>query len=409
MSASTAGCVSRATTLRSRIGRPPTASNTFGCAPPNRRPRPPAAMIAVTCIAFSALNSRVASLIAQLRPQRLRALCYPLENRTSHRSPERSSAASRSTARGPGRLAAEQTLGWRACEETYVSRPAPRWVPRSSASDAGRLPRVDRGGNDGAHAIGQRLRVTGSRRLERRRLDRVVHDQHHVGRLGPQPSLRHHVPRADHRERNDGQPGLDGEQETAALETADAAIRAARALRVDHERQPFRHERPPAPENARAIGMTAIDEQVAATAEMPPEHRESRQRRLRDDPQLIRQRGEEDRRIVDALVIGDEHVRGARRNPFETLNANVDPGGLQNQPRPGARAAMREVAAVDEARRDRRGTEHDRVDGDGWNEIEDRPPPVEGGERQVGIMNLEFGIWNYLEFGIRDAFQIPNS
>ena len=44
-----------ASTLRSRIGRPPRSSNCFGTPAPSRRPAPPAAMMAVTCMeAFSA-------------------------------------------------------------------------------------------------------------------------------------------------------------------------------------------------------------------------------------------------------------------------------------------------------------------------------------------------------------------
>src|ERR1043166_2233056 len=46
----TAGCDANAVTLRSRIERPPTASSCFGCVAPRRRPRPPAAIIAVTNI-----------------------------------------------------------------------------------------------------------------------------------------------------------------------------------------------------------------------------------------------------------------------------------------------------------------------------------------------------------------------
>ena len=50
ITASISGCAANAATLRSRIGRPPTGSNCFGPAAPKRRPRPPAAMMAVTCI-----------------------------------------------------------------------------------------------------------------------------------------------------------------------------------------------------------------------------------------------------------------------------------------------------------------------------------------------------------------------
>ena len=87
------------------------------------------------------------------------------------------------------------------------------------------------------------------------------------------------------------------------------------------------------------------------------------ERLLRDDPQLIRQRREEHRRVVDALVIRHEHVGRAGRDALEAFNRDADAGRLQNQPRPRARAAMREVAApIEQARDDRRRAEHDGVD-----------------------------------------------
>ena len=60
-------------------------------------------------------------------------------------------------------------------------------------------------------------------------------------------------------------------------------------------------------------------------------------------------------------------------------NFNGDAGGFQDQPRPGARAPVGEVAArVKQARRERQRAEDDRVDTDGGNEEKDRSPPVEG-------------------------------
>src|SRR5690349_6583639 len=47
----TDGCVANARTLRDKIGSPPTSISCFGWVPPKRRPRPPAAMMAVTNIA----------------------------------------------------------------------------------------------------------------------------------------------------------------------------------------------------------------------------------------------------------------------------------------------------------------------------------------------------------------------
>ena len=142
-------------------------------------------------------------------------------------------------------------------------------------------------------------------------------------------------------------------------------------------------------QNAGAIGMPAIDEQMAAAPQMPAEHRKPRQRLLGDDPQLIRQRREDHRRVVDALVVRDEDVGRARRDPLEPFDRDANAGGLQNQPRPRARAAVREVAAaIEQARHDRRRAEHDGVDGDGGNEKEDRPPPVIRRNAQL-VTNLQ--------------------
>ena len=50
-----------ASTLRARIGRPPSDRSCFGESPPNRRPRPPAAMIADTNMEESGLRSQSAT------------------------------------------------------------------------------------------------------------------------------------------------------------------------------------------------------------------------------------------------------------------------------------------------------------------------------------------------------------
>src|SRR6185503_20136522 len=65
-------------------------------------------------------------------------------------------------------------------------------------------------------------------------------------------------------------------------------------------------------------------------------------------------------------------------------------GRLQDQPRPGARARVREVAApIHQTRRDPDSTENDGVERDGRDEIEDRPPPVIGGNAHAAtIYNL---------------------
>ena len=84
--------------------------------------------------------------------------------------------------------------------------------------------------------IAQRLRVVNRWRVDPRRLDRIVNDEHHVGRLGAQPALGHHRARPDHGDWNDGQPRFDCEQEASSFEARDAAIAAARAFRKDNQR-----------------------------------------------------------------------------------------------------------------------------------------------------------------------------
>ena len=181
-----------------------------------------------------------------------------------------------------------------------------------------------------------------------------------------------------------GRPAWIARRKLPALNLATRPSGAARALGVHDERQPVGDERAPSLQDARPIGIAAIDEQMAAALEMPAEHREPGQRFLRDDAQLVRQRAEHDRRVVVALMIRHEDVRGAGRQPRETFDRHFDTGRLENQPRPRTRAAVRKTSAmIDEARHDRSGAEHDGVDRDGRNQIEDGPPPVVRGDAQA--------------------------
>src|SRR6476620_7797535 len=116
---------------------------------------------------------------------------------------------------------------------------------------------------------------------------------------------------------------------------------------------------------------------MSAAPEVPAENRKPRQRLFRDDPQLIGQRGKDDRDVVDALVIGNEDVGTAGLNPFEALDTDPNARRSQNQPRPRTRASMREMAAsVEGARRNRCRAEQDGVDGNRGNQEENGPPPV---------------------------------
>jgi hypothetical protein len=89
------------------------------------------------------------------------------------------------------------------------------------------------------HPGGERPSVPHGRCLNRRRLNRIVDHQPHVGRFGPETSLGHDLPRADHRQRDNRQSSLDRQQKAAGLEVGDVAVRTARALGVDQEREAF--------------------------------------------------------------------------------------------------------------------------------------------------------------------------
>src|ERR1043166_6552784 len=240
------------------------------------------------------------------------------------------------------------------------------------------LQRIDGARNHRANAIREGLGVRRRGIVERRRLNRIVDDQTHVCGLGPQAPFRPPLPRIDDRERRDRELSLDRQQEAAALEPIHAAVAAARPLGVNDQREALRHERAPAVQNSRAIRMRAIDEQMTAAAQVPAEHGKARERLLGDDAKLVRQRREHDGRVVNALMVRYEDVCPAGNDALEAFDGDANAGRLEDQPRPGARAAVREVAAaIEHARGDRRGAEDDRVDADGGDEIEGRPPPME--------------------------------
>ena len=156
------------------------------------------------------------------------------------------------------------------------------------------LPLLDGGRDDGVDASASALASRGVGRLERRRLDRVVDDQRRrrPARSRSRPfGITSRVPMTD--SGTIGRPASIASRKLPRLEPRDVAVRAARALGEDDERQPVRHQRAPALQDAGAVGMPAIDEQMAAAPQVPAEHREPRQRLLGDDPQLVRQRRED--------------------------------------------------------------------------------------------------------------------
>jgi len=240
--------------------------------------------------------------------------------------------------------------------------------------------------DDVVDLIGEPLGITHPRRGDRWRHDRSVHDELDIPRLRAETALLHDVARSNDSKRNDRQSGFERKQKAAGLEPPDRAVPAPRPLGEDNQREPVLHERAPPVEDANVVGVLAIDEQMPAAAKVPSKHREPRQRCLRDDPQLVRQRREDDRNVINALVIRDEHVRRAGSDSLEALHAHADPGRLQDEPRPGARTSVREVTApIEQARHDGRRAENDGVHADGGDQVKDRPPPVKGRDTPHGV------------------------
>src|SRR5207244_4345625 len=104
----------------------------------------------------------------------------------------------------------------------------------------------------------------------------------------PQAILGHHLACPDYRDRHYRQARLDGEQKTAALEARNMAAEAARAFGKDQERQPLGDQRTPPRQDSRALRVMAIDKKVPPAPQVPAEHRKVRERRLRDNAELIR-------------------------------------------------------------------------------------------------------------------------
>ena len=198
----------------------------------------------------------------------------------------------------------------------------------------------------------------------------------------------HHRPAATaaahDRQRHDRQTGFERQQKAAGAEVRHAAAFAPRAFRKYDQRKAIGDETPPLLEDARPIRIASIDEQMPGPLEVPSKKGISAKRRLGDDSELERKRREQNRDVVDALMIRHEHVGLARRDALEPSHRHPNAGRHQNQRRPGARAAVREVAlAIDERGQQREGAKDDRVDRNRRNEHEHRPPPTNGGERRA--------------------------
>ena len=170
------------------------------------------------------------------------------------------------------------------------------------------------------------------------------------------------------------------------------AIGAARAFRKDDQRRDAADQTRHLFDDA-ARRVLPIDEQVAGALQVPAEKRETAERVLGDDSKLTAgatRRGSGCRRCSDGSR--RRHTR-VRLESLEPLDRDAHARRPQDQPRPRARAPMAEVAtAIEERRNDRERPEHDRVDADGGNEKEDRPPPVIGRDHNRQWCDAEWAI-----------------
>ena len=122
-----------------------------------------------------------------------------------------------------------------------------------------------------------------------------------------------------------GNSGLDRQQHAAGLEQPDPTVRATGAFGEHDQRQALPDQRLPSPQDAGAIGIAPIDQQVARPAKMPAEKRKLPERLLGDDAKLERQRREDDRDVVDALMIRDENVGPARLERRQPCTSTLTP------------------------------------------------------------------------------------
>ena len=185
---------------------------------------------------------------------------------------------------------------------------------------------LDCRGHDRVDAVGERLRIVDGRRLERRRLNRIVDDRAspRAGSVRSRPfGITWRVPITA--------TGTIGRPASMASRKLPALNRATwpSGLRVPSAK--MMSDSPSDTSARQRLRMPARSGCFRSTNRWPPalqvpaEHRKARQRCLRDDPQLVRQRREDHRRVVDALVIGHEDVGAARRDALEPLDRDATP------------------------------------------------------------------------------------
>ena len=131
--------------------------------------------------------------------------------------------------------------------------------------------------------------------------------------------------------------------------------------------------------------------------QVPAEHRKPRQRLLGDDPQLVRQRREDHRRVVDALMIRDEHVGRAGRDRARALRPR-----RARRSSPGSATTMRARTGARSSRADRTGSRRSTPRRGRWCRcviagirIEDRPPPVIRRDAQNLELQWKLGIQEF--------------
>ena len=70
-------------------------------------------------------------------------------------------------------------------------------------------------------------------------------------------------------------PASSASEKAARLEAVDPAVGASRAFRKNNQRDAVGHETPPPIQDAGAIGIAAIDQQMPGPPQMPAEKRET--------------------------------------------------------------------------------------------------------------------------------------
>ena len=134
-------------------------------------------------------------------------------------------------------------------------------------------------------------------------VDRIVDGERHVAGTHHQLSLRHHVAAADDATGTIGRPASIASRNVPPLNRADRAVDAARAFGKDDQRHAARSPAAPSSSRCRPPGFFRSTSRCPVRRRCQPRNGNRAERLLGDDPQLERQRREQDRDVVDALVV----------------------------------------------------------------------------------------------------------